>query len=150
MLIAGKPFPNFELLDQNGDTRSLAEFLGKPFIVYFYPKDDTSGCTLESCEFSERMPKFGDIPVIGVSPDSVKSHAKFAKKYDLKITLLADTEKSLIEPSGLWIEKMLYGKKYMGVDRTTVLVDANGVIKQVWNKVKPDGHAEEVLAAALA
>lgn len=148
MFTAGQPFPKFELPDQSGEIRSSDEFAGKPYVVYFYPKDDTSGCTLESCEFSERIPDFGDIAVIGVSPDSVKSHAKFAKKHDLKITLLADTERTLIEPNGLWIEKMLYGKKYMGVDRTTVLVGADGVIKQVWNKVKPEGHAAEVLAAA--
>lgn len=147
MLIENQPFPDFKLLDQNGDEKMLSDFEGKPVIFYFYPKDDTSGCTVEACEFNESLPKFSGATVVGVSPDPVKSHRKFADKFDLKFTLLADVDKQLCEAAGVWVEKSMYGKKYMGVERTTFLVDGEGVVRQVWNKVKPAGHAEEVLAA---
>lgn len=143
----GDPFPQFSLPDQNGVTRQNKEFEGKPYVVYFYPKDDTSGCTTEACEFTAAIPEFGDVPVVGVSPDSIASHQKFAKKHSLAVTLLADEERALIEACGLWVEKSMYGKKYMGVERTTFLVGADGRIVEVWNKVKPAGHAAEVLAA---
>lgn len=147
MLTVGQPFPEFELKDQNGETHTRESLLGSATILYFYPKDDTSGCTAEACAFQESMPKFAGAKVIGVSPDSEKSHKKFADKYGLAFTLLADTETALCQACGVWVEKSMYGKKYMGVERTTCLVDANGVVTHVWNKVKVPGHAEEVLAA---
>lgn len=148
MLNPGDKFPDFSLLDQNGETHTLAEYQGNSLVVYFYPKDLTSGCTVEACEFNEALPEFGNVKVIGVSPDPVKSHKKFVDKHGLQFTLLADTEKELVQALGIWVEKSMYGKKYMGVERTTYLLDAEGKIKQVWSKVKPDKHAAEVLAAA--
>lgn len=150
MLKEGQPFPEFRLLDQDGKSHTLREYAGSRVIVYFYPKDDTSGCTVEACEFQETLPKFSGAPVIGVSPDSVKSHRKFADKFGLKFTLLADTDHALAEAAGVWVEKSMYGKKYMGVERTTFLLDADGVVLRVWNKVKPAGHAEEVRNALKA
>ncbi|MBS1722056.1 MAG: thioredoxin-dependent thiol peroxidase [Armatimonadetes bacterium] len=147
MLQKGQPFPDFHLPDQDGKVRTLSDFAGSPVVFYFYPKDDTSGCTAEACAFQDTIPKFKGVPVVGVSPDGVKSHRKFADKYGLKFTLLADTEKQLCEAVGVWVEKSMYGKKYMGVERTTFLLDAGGAVMTVWNKVKPAGHAEEVLAA---
>lgn len=147
MLKPGDPFPDFELQDQNGTTVRKADLLGSRSIVYFYPKDDTSGCTAEACGFRDTLPKFSGAKIYGVSPDTVKSHAKFVKKYDLNFTLLADPDRSLIEMLGLWVEKSMYGKKYMGVARTTFLLDAEGRVEQVWEKVKPEGHEKEVLAA---
>jgi len=146
MLKVGDQFPTFSLPNQNGDIQTSDQLQGKSYVIYFYPKDDTSGCTTEACEFTGASKDFGDVPIFGVSPDSVKSHKKFADKYDLKITLLADEEKSLISACGLWVEKSMYGKKYMGVDRTTFLVDSEGKIQEIWNKVKPAGHAAAVLA----
>lgn len=146
-LTVGHQFPNFSLPDEKGDVRTLSDFVGQPVIFYFYPKDDTSGCTAEACAFRDSMPDFGSTQVVGVSPDSVKSHAKFVAKYELNFPLLADTEKTLLEKLGLWVEKSMYGKKYMGVDRTTILVGADGRILEIWRKVKVDGHAQEVLAA---
>lgn len=147
MLRPGDAFPDFELQDQNGQIVRKADLAGSNAIVYFYPKDDTSGCTLEACDFKERLPKFSGARVIGVSPDSVKSHARFVAKFDLNFTLLADPERALIEKLGLWVEKSLYGKKYMGVVRTTYLIDEAGKVVKVWEKVKPEGHADDVLAA---
>lgn len=150
MITVGDKFPDFSLPDQNGETRSLSDYLGKPFVIYFYPKDLTSGCTVEACEFNETLPDFGDIPVIGVSPDPVKQHKKFVDKHGLAFTLLADENKGLVQALGIWIEKSMYGRKYMGVDRTTYLVGSDGTIQQIWTKVKPAGHAAEVLQAAKA
>lgn len=147
MLDVNQPFPEFELADQNGLARTKASLLGSPTVVFFYPKDDTSGCTVEACGFRDALPQFVGAKVVGVSPDGVKSHAKFATKFSLPYTLLADTEKALCEAVGVWVEKSMYGRKYMGVERTTFLLDAGGVVRRVWRKVKPDGHAEEVLAA---
>ena len=144
----GDAFPDFSLPDQDGNTVTLADLKGKPFVIYFYPKDLTSGCTTEACEFNEQLKDFGDTRIIGVSPDPVKMHRKFVDKHDLQFTLLADEDKALLEPLGLWVEKSMYGKKYMGVARTTILVDAKGKIQQVWEKVKPKGHAAAVLEAA--
>lgn len=146
MLQVGDPFPSFSLPNQEGTTVSNSDFQGRDFVIYFYPKDDTSGCTTEACEFTESIKDFGDVQVVGVSPDSVKSHKKFETKHSLGFTLLADEEKSLIQACGLWVEKSMYGKKYMGVERTTYLVGSDGKVKQVWAKVKPAGHAAEVLA----
>lgn len=147
MLEVGAPFPDFSLEDQDGKTVSKSDLLGQKTIVYFYPKDDTSGCTAEACEFRDLMPRFTGASVIGVSPDSVKSHRKFADKYSLNFTLLADTEQALCQAVGVWVEKSMYGKKYMGVERTTFLLDEQGTVVRVWQKVKPQGHAEDVRSA---
>ncbi|WP_181707033.1 peroxiredoxin [Chthonobacter rhizosphaerae] len=151
-LTEGSPAPDFTLPTDGGETVSLASLKGKPAVVYFYPKDDTSGCTKEAISFSCLKADFDAIgvPVIGISPDSVKSHEKFRSKYELGITLAADEEKSAIEAFGVWVEKSMYGKAYMGVDRSTFLIDAEGRIAKAWRKVKVPGHAEEVLAAAKA
>jgi thioredoxin-dependent peroxiredoxin len=147
MLTAGQPFPAFSLLDQDGNTVSSDVLKGEKSVIYFYPKDDTSGCTVEACGFQERLQEIPGARVFGVSPDGVKSHRKFADKFQLQFTLLADTEHALAEACGVWVEKSMYGKKYMGIERTTFVLDANGVVTHVFNKVKPQGHAAEVLAA---
>ncbi|MDX2065305.1 MAG: thioredoxin-dependent thiol peroxidase [Fimbriimonadaceae bacterium] len=143
----GEAFPAFSLADQDGNVHTEAILLGKKSVIYFYPKDDTPGCTTEACEFQEVLPNIPGAQVIGVSPDSVKSHRKFADKFNLSFTLLADTEKQLAEAAGVWVEKSMYGKTYMGVDRTTFLVDETGKISHVFGKVKPKGHAKEVREA---
>jgi thioredoxin-dependent peroxiredoxin len=147
----GKAAPAFTLQTDTGETVSLKDFKGKKVVIYFYPKDDTSGCTTEACEFRDLMPRFtkGSAVILGVSPDSVASHKKFKTKYDLPFTLLADTEHAMAEKYGVWKEKSMYGRKYMGVERTTFLVDEMGVLRQVFEKVKPAGHADAV-ALALA
>jgi peroxiredoxin Q/BCP len=146
MLKEGEQFPDFDLADQSGARVRLAELLGAPFLIYFYPKDDTSGCTKEACGFRDAMPDL-PIPVLGVSPDSVESHQRFASKYGLNFRLLADTERSLIEACGLWVEKSMYGRKYMGVNRSTFLVGKDGAVLKAWHKVNPASHAQEVLEA---
>ncbi len=148
----GMPCPAFELPEASGATVSLDDLRGRPFVLYFYPKDDTSGCTVEAKDFSGSEAEFAAIgvPVLGVSPDGVKSHAKFAAKHDLTIRLLADEEKALIGALGLWVEKSMYGRTYMGVERTTILFDADARARRIWPKVKVAGHADEVLAAAKA
>lgn len=152
MPVIGKAAPAFTLETDAGTTVSLKDFKGKTIVLYFYPKDDTSGCTTEACEFRDLMPRFtkGSAVILGISPDSVKSHQKFKAKYELPFTLLADTEKTVAEAYGVWKEKSMYGKKYMGVERTTFLIDAKGVLRQVFEKVKPAGHAEAVAAAIAA
>ncbi len=147
MLQEGTAFPSFSLPNQDGEVKTNQDFLGQKTVVYFYPKDDTSGCTAEACGFQERLSDIPGAQVIGVSPDGVKSHRKFADKYNLSFTLLADEEKALIEACGIWVEKSMYGKKYMGVERTTFLLDENGVVRKVFSKVKPQGHAAEVIEA---
>ena len=143
--------PDFTLLDDQGNPVTLSSFRGKTVVLYFYPKDDTTGCTQEACEFKSRMPKFRNLNavVLGVSPDSVKSHAKFKAKHMLNYPLLADLDHAVCETWGLWIQKRLYGHYYMGVDRTTYIIDARGRIVREFLKVNPEGHAAEV-AAALA
>ena len=148
MISEGTRFPDFSLADQNGDVVTLDSLGGQPVVIYFYPKDDTSGCTMEACEFRDEAPNIPDIRIVGVSPDNTKSHKKFEAKYGLNFTLLADADHKLAEACGLWVEKMLYGRKYMGVERTTFLLDGSGIVKKVWRKVKPEGHAKEVLASA--
>ncbi len=143
----GDSFPDFSLPDQDGNLVSKADLVGAPAIVYFYPKDDTSGCTAEACAFRDLMPRFTGARVFGVSPDPPKKHQKFIAKYGLNFTLLSDPERTLIGPLGLWVEKTFYGKKYMGVARTTYLLDAEGRVKKIWEKVDPQGHAEQVLSA---
>ncbi len=149
MLEVGKKAPDFSLLNQDGNKISLKNYLGKKVVLYFYPKDDTSGCTKEACSFSDDLPKFSkvDAIILGVSPDSVKSHKKFSEKYKLKFDLLADEEKKIVEKYGVWKEKSKYGRKYMGVERTTFIIDGKGRIKKIFNKVKVDGHNKEVMEA---
>jgi peroxiredoxin Q/BCP len=149
MLDVGKKAPDFNLLNQDGKKISLKDFLGQKVVLYFYPKDDTSGCTKEACSFSDDLPKFTkiDAVILGVSPDSVKSHKTFSEKYKLKFDLLADEEKNVIEKYDVWKEKSMYGRKYMGVERTTFIIDEKGKIKKIFNKVKVDDHNKEVLEA---
>lgn len=147
MLKVGDQFPAFSLLNQDGEAITNEALSGTVSVVYFYPKDDTSGCTAEACEFQERLADFPGKNVFGVSPDSVESHRKFADKYNLAFTLLADTETALCQACGVWAEKSMYGKKYMGVLRTTFIVGPDGVVTHVFEKVKPQGHAAEIKAA---
>ena len=144
--------PDFALATDTGDKLKLSALEGKPAVLYFYPKDDTSGCTMEAKDFSRLAPDFrkAGVEVIGVSPDSVESHQKFRKKYDLAIRLGADADKAAANAYGVWVEKSMYGRKYMGVERSTFLIDKAGRIVRSWRKVKVPGHAEEVLAAARA
>ena len=144
----GKPFAQFSLPDQNGVVRGPGDYAGKWLVVYFYPKDNTSGCTLEAKSFTDLAGQFADedANIVGVSPDSVKSHCGFIAKHGLGITLLSDPEHALLEAAGAWQKKKLYGKEHMGVVRSTALVDPQGVVREVWTKVKAAGHAEEVLA----
>ena len=148
----GKKAPAFSLPDQAGTKHSLADYAGQPVVVYFYPKDDTPGCTKESCAFQDNLPKFkkSKAAVLGVSVLNSASKAKFADKYGLKFPLLADEDHSVMEKFGVWQEKSMYGKKYMGVARTTYLIGPDGKVAQRWDGVKVDGHAEEVLAAVQA
>ena len=149
MLDVGKKAPDFSLLNQDEKKISLKDFIGQKVVLYFYPKDETSGCTKEACSFSDDLPKFSkiDAAILGVSPDSVKSHKKFSEKYKLKFDLLADEEKKIVEMYDVWKEKSMYGRKYMGVERTTFIIDEKGKIKKIFNKVKVDGHNKEVLEA---
>lgn len=146
MLQEGKKTPKFTLFDSNGVRISLDDFKGWKVVLYFYPKDMTSGCTKEACDFRDEFPDFKKIKtaVIGISPDSVESHKKFSDKYKLPFILLSDEKKSVVEKYGVWKEKSMYGKKYMGVERTTFVIDENGIIKKIFPKVKVDGHVEEV------
>ena len=152
VLKVGDKAPAFDLPADGGVKRSLASFKGKKLVLYFYPKDDTSGCTAEAIAFNGLRKEFekAGADIVGVSPDAVTSHDKFKKKYELEFPLLADTEKSMLEAYGVWVEKSMYGRKYMGVERTTLLIGADGKIAKVWNKVKVPGHAEDVLAAVKA
>ena len=151
-LAIGSPAPAFSLPGPGGTDVSLSSLAGRKVVLYFYPKDDTSGCTQEAKEFNELKAAFAaaGAEVIGVSPDSPKSHDKFAGKYGLDLTLLSDEAKETLGAYGVWVEKSMYGRKYMGVERTTVLIDAEGRIAKVWSKVKVPGHAKEVLEAVRA
>ena len=148
----GKKAPDFKLATDGGGTVSLKALRGKPVVLYFYPKDDTSGCTAEACGFRDNLPKFNRVKaeVIGISRDPVKSHDKFKVKYDLPFTLASDEEGKVCEAYGTWVQKSMYGRKYMGIERVTFLIDAKGVIRNIWHKVKVPGHVEEVLTAARA
>jgi thioredoxin-dependent peroxiredoxin len=152
MLKDGETAPDFALPGADGKTVTLSKLKGHPVVVYFYPKDDTPGCTTEAKDFTCLASAFESLgaPVIGISPDSAKSHDKFKTKYELAITLAADEDKSVATSYGVWVEKSMYGKTYMGVERTTFLIDTSGKIAKVWNKVKVKGHADEVLAALKA
>jgi len=149
MLDAGDAAPDFELESDNGGIIHLNTLKGKPVVVYFYPKDDTSGCTKQAIAFTEQGPEFARLKahVIGVSPDSAASHDKFKAKHKLNIQLAADTQKTACEAYGVWKEKSMYGRKYMGVERSTFLIDANGKIARIWRKVRVPGHVDEVLEA---
>jgi peroxiredoxin Q/BCP len=148
MLKIGQKAPDFKLISGDGKTISLKDFAGKKIVLYFYPKDNTSGCTKEACSFESNLKaiKKKDAVVIGVSADSVDSHVKFAKKYGLSFPLLSDEKKETIKTYGVWKEKSMYGKKYFGIERTTVVIDENGFVQQIFNKVKVDGHTDEVLS----
>ncbi len=143
--------PDFELRDENEVVRKLSDFRGSPVILYFYPKDDTPGCTTEACGFRDDYSEFvkNKVVILGVSPDSSKSHLKFKIKYDLPFPLLADTDHKVCELYGVWGRKKMMGKEYDGVFRTTFVIDAEGVIKHVFENVKPTEHSKEVLAAAM-
>jgi peroxiredoxin Q/BCP len=151
-LLVGSAAPDFTLPTSGGGVVSLADLKGQAVVLYFYPKDDTQGCTIEAKDFSRLKPAFTEVAttVIGVSPDSVASHDKFRRKYGLDLDLAADEERQALEAYGVWVEKSMYGRKYMGVERTTVLIDREGRIARVWSKVRVPGHAEDVLAAAQA
>ena len=148
MLEPGSPFPDFFLPDQNGETHRLADYAGQWLVAYFYPKDNTSACTLEAIDFTSAAPRFTALQtaVLGVSPDSIKSHAGFAAKKDLGVTLLSDPEHSLLAAAGVWQKKKLYGKEHMGVVRSTCIVDPKGLVRAAWTKVKVPDHVEAVLA----
>lgn len=139
--------PDFSLPDQTGNMHSLAEYKGRWVLLYFYPKDDTTGCTKEACAFRDAWAEFGKLNavVLGISIDTVKSHDKFAKKYKLPFTILSDEKKEAVEAYGVWDEKSMYGRTYMGTLRTSFLIDPQGKIVKIYEKVKPEIHAEEVL-----
>jgi peroxiredoxin Q/BCP len=151
-LAIGAKAPDFDLPGNNGRIISLAAYMGKPLVLYFYPKDDTPGCTTEAISFSQLLSDFEKegASVVGVSPDSVKRHDSFAKKRELTIALASDESTEVSQRYGVWKEKSMYGKKYMGIERTTFLIDAEGKIARIWPKVKVAGHAEEVLEAVGA
>jgi peroxiredoxin Q/BCP len=138
--------PDFTVLTDEGKTLTLSSLRGKPVVLYFYPKDDTPGCTTEACELRDAFPRFSKSKavILGVSPDDVASHQKFKKKFNLPFTLLADTDHAIAEGYGVWVEKSMYGKKYMGVQRATFVIGPDGRIATVFPKVKPEGHAAEV------
>ncbi|MEX2213134.1 MAG: thioredoxin-dependent thiol peroxidase [Phycisphaeraceae bacterium] len=144
---AGRKAPAFKLVNQHGVTRQLKDFAGKWLVLYFYPKDDTPGCTTESCGFRDEVKQFekrGAV-IVGISPDNEKSHLKFATKHNLPFELLADAEQKMCSAYGVWQEKSMYGRTYMGVARTTYLINAKGKVAARWDKVKPAGHEAEVL-----
>jgi len=145
----GKKAPSFSLKDQDGKAHRLSDYEGRAVILYFYPKDDTSGCTKEACEFRDLIPRFktSEAVVLGVSILDEASKAKFAKKYDLTFPLLADADHEVAEKYGVWQKRSLYGRSFMGIARTTYLIDGDGKVAKRWDKVKVDGHAEAVLEA---
>jgi len=148
----GDKAPSFTLPADGGGEVSLKDLKGKTVVLYFYPKDDTSGCTAEACAFRDALPDFSkmEAEIIGISRDPVKSHDKFKAKYDLTFPLVSDEDGTVCEAYGTWVEKSMYGRKYMGIERSTFLIDGKGVIRNVWRKVKVPGHADEVLKAAQA
>ena len=150
MLSEGDKVPDVKMASADGKEISPADFRGQKLVVYFYPKDDTSGCTAEAQAFTALAEEFKNSGtwILGVSKDDARSHARFTGKYGLKVPLASDADGSACEAFGTWTEKSMYGRKYMGIERATFLVDRDGVVKRVWRKVKVPGHAEEVLAAA--
>jgi len=148
----GDKAPDFTMPTDGNGTITLSKLRGMPVVLYFYPKDDTSGCTAEACGFRDSVPDYGKTgaQVIGVSRDSVAAHDKFKKKYQLPFTLASDATGEVTERYGVWVEKSMYGRKYMGIDRSTFLIDKDGVVRNVWHKVKVGGHVAEVLKAVQA
>jgi peroxiredoxin Q/BCP len=146
MVSEGKSAPAFSLETHTGEKLSLKDLKGRPVVLYFYPKDDTPGCTVEACEFRDAFPRFKGTKavILGISPDSVKSHQKFKTKFDLPFTLLADPEHAVAEKYGVWQKKSMYGRSYMGIARTTFVIDRDGKVAKIFERVKPKGHAEEV------
>jgi thioredoxin-dependent peroxiredoxin len=146
----GDRAPDFSLPADGGGKVSIKDLRGKTVVLYFYPRDDTPGCTAEACAFRDSLPDFSKVKaqVAGISRDSVASHDKFKKKFKLPFPLVSDEDGKVTEAYGAWVEKSMYGKKYMGIERATFLIDAKGVVRNVWRKVKVPGHAEEVLKAA--
>jgi thioredoxin-dependent peroxiredoxin len=151
-LNTGDKAPDFDLAADGGGRVRLADYAGKTLVLYFYPKDDTTGCTNEAKGFTEAAADFAKagVAVVGVSKDSVKSHDKFKAKHDLNLVLGADVDGAVVEAYGVWVEKKLYGREYMGIERATFLIGADGKVARVWHKVKVPGHVDEVLAAAKA
>ena len=149
MVSEGKPAPTFTLTSDTGERVSLESFRGKPVVLYFYPKDDTPGCTAQACGIRDVWAELQDkgAVVLGVSPDSPRTHAKFREKYGLPFTLLSDEEHEVAEQYGTWVEKSMYGKTYMGMERSTFVIDADGNVAKIMRKVKPTDHADQVLAA---
>jgi peroxiredoxin Q/BCP len=145
----GKKAPAFTLNDQSGESHKLSDYAGQPVVLYFYPKDDTPGCTQETCDFRDRLPRFkkSKVVVLGVSILDEKSKAKFAKKHDVNFPLLADADHVVAEKYGVWQDKSRYGRIYMGIARTTYLIDGDGKIARRWDNVKVDGHADDVMSA---
>jgi thioredoxin-dependent peroxiredoxin len=152
MIEEGKPAPDFELTSDAGEKVKLSDLRGKPVVLYFYPKDDTPGCTAQACGIRDYYGSFAEkgAVVLGVSPDDAASHVKFKEKYSLPFTLLADPDHGVAEQYGVWGERSSYGKTYMGIERSTFLIDPEGNVAKVMRRVKPDTHAEEVLAALAA
>jgi thioredoxin-dependent peroxiredoxin len=152
MLKEGDRAPDFSLPTDTGTVLKLSKFKGKPVVVYFYPKDDTPGCTTEAKDFSCLVDEFkaAGAEIIGISPDPLASKAKFRKKHDLSVPLAADEDRKVVEAYGVWVEKSMYGKTYMGVERSTFLVDKSGKLARIWSKVKVPSHAADVLAAVKA
>ena len=148
-LNVGDKAPSFKLKNQDAKVISLSDLKGKPIVLYFYPKDDTPGCTKEACNFRDEFPKFGKMKaeIIGISADSIESHKKFANKYKLPFNLLSDEKKEVVEKYGVWKEKNMYGKKYMGIERTTFIINAEGKISKIFPKVKVEEHNKEVMEA---
>lgn len=149
MVEVGKPAPDFTLLDQNGEAVSLSKLKGSTVVLYFYPKDDTPGCTKQACGFRDAFAEYkkAGATILGVSPDDSASHTKFIKKFDLPFTLLADIEKKVCETYDVWKEKNMYGKKSMGIVRTTFVIDPQGVVTKIFPRVRVDGHSDKVLEA---
>lgn len=148
MLKIGDEVPDFHLNNEDGNTISNAGLEGQRFVIYFYPKDDTPGCTKQACGFRDSLPAFDKlkVPVFGISADDEKAHGKFIKKYSLNFSLLADPDHATCDAFGTWVEKSMYGRKYFGIQRATFVIGDNGKIEKVWEKVSPEGHAEDVLA----
>jgi thioredoxin-dependent peroxiredoxin len=148
----GQKAPDFSAATDGGGKLKLSDLRGKPVVLYFYPKDDTTGCTAEACAFRDQLPDFSKLKaqVIGVSKDTVAKHDKFKAKYDLTFPLVSDEDGKICEKYGTWVEKSLYGRTYMGIERATFLIDKTGTIAKVWHKVKVAGHVDDVLAALKA
>jgi len=149
MVTAGMLAPDFTLPADDGTSVTLSALRGRKVVLYFYPKDDTPGCTTQACDLRDAQPRFSDIGavVLGVSPDSVASHRKFRDKYGLNFGLLADEDHAVAEAYGVWVEKSMYGRAYMGVERSTFVIGEDGTVLEAWRKVKPEGHAERVAEA---